>query len=84
MPVDLDSILEDGGLAALTDDQLSVSVLKVLLSKHDNSKYTYNRYLVNRKRTLGNSNLHNNCSGKKSPCSSTMNVSRLAVTLGKN
>ncbi|PTB41423.1 hypothetical protein M441DRAFT_26636 [Trichoderma asperellum CBS 433.97] len=25
MPVDLDSILEDGGLAALADDQLSVS-----------------------------------------------------------
>ncbi|KAL6901690.1 hypothetical protein GGI43DRAFT_403685 [Trichoderma evansii] len=66
MPVHPGSMLEDGGSTALTDNQFSVSILKLLLVKHNDSKYMYNRCLVNRKWSVRNSNLHSNTGGKKS------------------
>lgn len=65
MPVDMNSALGDSGSAALTDDPVSVSILKLPLGKHNDSKYIYNKCLVNCKRALGNSNLRNNNSSSK-------------------
>lgn len=84
MPVDPDSILEDGGSAAFTGGQFPVSILKLLLVKHNDSKYMYNRCLANRKWPLRNSNLHSNSSGKKSLSSSTLSLNRLHLTPEEN
>jgi hypothetical protein len=73
----------NGNSKALTNDQLSASILQTLICRHNGSNRIFNRRLVNRKRIFGTSDFQSRRSGAKSMLTGQELSVHQSITIGK-